>query len=140
MRLYRLVCLTDDATGVINGFDKYTSFDDACNAGAAWADYWSGHILMVVETNINENPELVEGTKAKFRRTPVNGTPHGTIAWYEHEQAWRSYNRHHSGQSVEEIARRGGFGLVELTQQLGRVPHTWLPDDRTNRRYFPKED
>lgn len=73
------------------------------------------------------------------RRAPVNGSPYGTVAWAEYEEAWRTYHRHHPEQSAERIAARGGFGLVELTSQLGRVPTTWLPDDRTSRRYFPIE-
>jgi hypothetical protein len=72
------------------------------------------------------------------RRAPVNGQPHGTVSWAEHEEAWRSYHRLHPRQDAETIAARGGFGLVELTQQLGRVPTTWQPDDRTDRRYFPR--
>jgi hypothetical protein len=72
------------------------------------------------------------------RRAKVNGAPHGTISWDEHLAAWETYNYHHRGQSAETINDRGGFGLVELTQQLGHVPTTWQPDDRTNRRYFPK--
>jgi hypothetical protein len=73
-------------------------------------------------------------------RALVNGAPHGTVSWEEHHQAWLSYARHHTGQSAQRINERGGFGLVELTQQLGHVPTSWLPDARTNRRYFPKED
>lgn len=72
------------------------------------------------------------------RRAKVNGAPHGTISWEEHLKAWETYHNYHFGQSAEEINKRGGFGLVELTSQLGHVPHTWLPDERTSRHYFPK--
>jgi hypothetical protein len=61
------------------------------------------------------------------RRAPVNGSPRGTIAWPEHEKAWEAYHRRHSGQSAETIAARGGFGIEELTYQLGHLPATWLP-------------
>lgn len=71
-------------------------------------------------------------------RAPVNGSPHGTISVVEHNEAWESYARNHPGQSARTIADRGGFGLVELTQQLGRLPTSWEPDDETRswwRRY-----
>lgn len=64
-------------------------------------------------------------------RAPVNGSPHGTVSIEEHEEAWAVYARHHSGQSALRIAERGGFGLLELTQQLGRLPTSWEPDDQT---------
>lgn len=73
------------------------------------------------------------------RRVPVNGSPHGTISWNEHQLAWLTYHYHHPQQTAETIAARGGFGIEELILQLGRVPTSWLPDERTNRRYFPKE-
>lgn len=67
------------------------------------------------------------------RRAPVNGSPHGTVAWSEHVEAWEAYHRHHSGQDAETIAARGGFGLLELTRQLGRLPATWRPSEATER-------
>lgn len=51
----------------------------------------------------------------------------GTIAWAEHEEAWRDYNRRYHGQSAERIAERGGFGYGELVDHLGHPPRTWEP-------------
>lgn len=68
---------------------------------------------------------------AQVRRAPVNGSPYGTVEWAEHVEAWEAYRRHHPGQSAERIAERGGFGLLELTQQLGRLPSTWQPSEAT---------
>lgn len=65
------------------------------------------------------------------RRARVNGAPHGTIAWSEHIKAWEVYATGHSGQSAERINERGGFGIGELTHQLGHPPLTWEPDERT---------
>lgn len=65
------------------------------------------------------------------RRAPVNGQPGGTVTWAEHVEAWESYTQSHPGQSAQRIAERGGFGLVELVTQLGGMPRTWQPDDRT---------
>jgi hypothetical protein len=62
-------------------------------------------------------------------RAPVNGPPGGTISWSEHEKAWEAYHRRHHGQDAETIASRGGFGLAELTIQLGHLPKTWRPGD-----------
>lgn len=61
------------------------------------------------------------------RRAPVNGSPRGTIAWSEHEKAWEAYHRRYRDQSAETIAARGGFGIEELTYQLGHLPTTWEP-------------
>lgn len=79
----------------------------------------------------HESAVAAETLTEAERRAPVNGSPHGTVAWSEHEDAWRAYARTHDGQSAERIAQRGGFGLVELVTQLGRMPSTWRPDDRT---------
>ena len=66
------------------------------------------------------------------RRAPVQGDrgkPHGTIAWWEHEQAWEGYARRFPGsarqQGPERIAERGGFGYGEVLDQLGHEPMTW---------------
>lgn len=72
------------------------------------------------------------------RRAPVQGNRRikqgdpgnapGTIAWDEHEQAWRVYNkRFGGGQSAERIAERQGFCYLELTDFLGHAPATWAP-------------
>lgn len=46
---------------------------------------------------------------------PHNGrVPHGIrfrIPWRIHLKAWKEYEKHYSGQSAEELADRGGFGL-----------------------------
>lgn len=49
----------------------------------------------------------------------------GTIAWAEHEAAWREYARRYGeSQSAERIAERGGFGHEELRMLLGHEPRT----------------
>lgn len=59
----------------------------------------------------------------------------GTIAWWEHVQAWREYARNYSSsQSAEDIAARGGFGYGELQRFLGHDPVTWQPRAREMRR------
>ena len=60
------------------------------------------------------------------RQAPGTMRP-GTIAWAEHEEAWRDYNRRYHGQSAERIAERGGFGYGELVDHLGHPPRTWEP-------------
>lgn len=72
------------------------------------------------------------------RRAPVQGNLRiargepghvpGTIAWGEHEEAWRAYNAKYRGdQSAERIAERQGFDYRELTEFLGHSPTTWRP-------------
>lgn len=51
--------------------------------------------------------------------------PPGTIAWSEHEEAWRGYAKRYSGQTAKRIAERGGFYYGELIEFLGREPTTW---------------
>jgi hypothetical protein len=54
--------------------------------------------------------------------------PPGTIAWSEHEEAWRAYSaRYGNDQSAQHIAERHGFGYYEITKLLGREPTTWVP-------------
>lgn len=66
-------------------------------------------------------------------RAPVNGSPFGTVSWAEHVEAWEPYARRFgASQSAERIAARGGFGLIELIQQLGRFPRTWEPNKTTD--------
>ena len=53
----------------------------------------------------------------------------GTVAWWEHEEAWMAYTGG-SGwdpQSAEVIAARHGFGYREMTDLLGHEPTTWKP-------------
>lgn len=76
-------------------------------------------------------------SNARERRAPVQGgdqtgKPPGTVAWWEHEQAWLDYSRRYSGQSAERIAERGGFGYWELMDHLGHEPTTWRPRDRAS--------
>lgn len=62
------------------------------------------------------------GARAGWRVSP------GTVAWEEHELAWRAYAaRYGSGQSAERIAERHGFGYDEITNLLGHEPKTWRP-------------
>jgi hypothetical protein len=41
---------------------------------------------------------------------------YGTIPWEIAERAWREYHRRYSDQSLEEIARRQGFGIEEMDE------------------------
>jgi len=69
------------------------------------------------------------------RRAPVQGeygarlrVPPGSIAWWEHEEAWRAYTVICGcDQSAERIAERHGFSYGELQMFLGRDPTTWKP-------------
>lgn len=71
------------------------------------------------------------------RRAPVQGEwvratrqrrPDGTVAWWEHLEAWEAYDKmFHNGQSAERMAERGGFGYSELVMFLGHEPTTWRP-------------
>jgi hypothetical protein len=67
-------------------------------------------------------------TDPRTRRAPVNGLRGFSIAWWEHESAWRRYGSRYS-QDAERIAARGGFGLQELIAYLGHGPASILPDD-----------
>ncbi len=60
-----------------------------------------------------------------------NAKPAGTIAWSEHEEAWRVYaKRYGTSQSAERIAERSGFSYDELLDFLEREPTTWKPRKR----------
>jgi hypothetical protein len=89
-------------------------------------------------------PEELEARRNATRRAPVQGEhlgrstyrkpraildlPGGTIAWSEHEEAWRVYaDCGHGNQSAERVAERGGFSFFELVDLLGRPPRTWAP-------------
>lgn len=69
------------------------------------------------------------------RRASVQGAhgylpfPEGTIAWWEHEEAWLAYAKRFgfTEQSAERMHERGGFGIMELCSFLGRPPSTWRP-------------
>jgi len=65
-------------------------------------------------------------------RAPVQGEfrvkPPGTIAWWEHVQAWEAYaQKWGNDQSAARIAERHGFGYRELVKLLGHEPTTWRP-------------
>lgn len=65
---------------------------------------------------------------APVQATRRLGKPPGTIAWAEHEEAWREYSRRYGrSQSAERITERGGFDYAELVEFLGREPTTWQP-------------
>lgn len=71
------------------------------------------------------------------RRASVQGAhgylpfPDGTIAWWEHEEAWLAYaKRFGTEQSAERMNERGGFGFMELCSFLGRPPSTWMRDEK----------
>ncbi len=50
----------------------------------------------------------------------------GSIAWAEHEEAWRAYAaRYGNDQDAERIHERGGFSYNELVDLLKREPATW---------------
>lgn len=66
------------------------------------------------------------------RRAPTQSNrafakPAGTVAWDEHERAWKAYARKYPGQSAERIAERGGFCYGEIADFLGHEPKTWRP-------------
>ena len=60
--------------------------------------------------------------------------PAGTIAWWEHLEAWEVYGRKYN-QSAEVVAQRGGFGRNELLTYLGHEPTTFeeYPNGRQRR-------
>ncbi len=70
------------------------------------------------------------------RRAPVQANrkldkPAGTIAWWEHEKAWKHYAAMYgTRQSAERIAERAGFCYGELVDHLGHEPETWEPRPR----------
>lgn len=82
---------------------------------------------------------------AQGRRVPVQNelyrgqwicTPPGTIAWSEHEEAWKAYCIKYRGcQTAEVIAHRGGFGIQELRDLLGHEPKTWMPRKEDGKTY-----
>lgn len=52
------------------------------------------------------------------------------IPWRIHQKAWEVYAQHHSCQSAERLAERGGFGLLELIYLLaGEDPYAPHSDD-----------
>jgi hypothetical protein len=62
--------------------------------------------------------------------------PAGTIAWWEHEEAWLGYRRKYPGsaarQDAQKIHDRAGFGYGELVEFLGHEPTTWQPRARVS--------
>ena len=76
---------------------------------------------------------------------PHNGwVPHGIrfrIPWRIHLKAWQEYAKNHSGQSAEELANRGGFGLEELIYLLaGENPLTSPSDSKMATDFFNRFD
>lgn len=74
----------------------------------------------------------VQGEGVSERHAEVTGKPYkpaGTVAWAEHEEAWRGYAERWPGsarhQDAGRIAERGGFGYREMTTLLGHEPTTW---------------
>lgn len=69
------------------------------------------------------------------RRAPVQGDhgkggrwihPPGTIAWWEHLEAYAAYAREYGySQTAERIAERGGFGKFEAEKLLRGPLKTW---------------
>ena len=67
----------------------------------------------------------------------VRDIPAGTVAWAEHEEAWRACEAEvlvlasrarevaKPGPSAERVAELGGFGYTEIRKYLGRAPTTW---------------
>jgi hypothetical protein len=65
--------------------------------------------------------------KGHPRREP-NAHPPGTVAWWEHVEAWEVYHKlYGNDQSAERMAERSGFGYLEMTDLLGHEPTTWKP-------------
>ena len=74
---------------------------------------------------------LVRPSSSQTTRTRHTGAPgvvEGTIAWWEHAEAWQQYDKKwHCDQSAERINELGGFGWHELVDFLGHEPTTWEP-------------
>ena len=87
--------------------------------------YHKGVSVLEVEGDIAKHPE----------RAPVQPncgaltgprSQSGSVTWQEHVEAWRAYNREHSGNPTpQRMAARWGFSYAELTHWLGREPTTW---------------
>lgn len=77
---------------------------------------------------IETNTDIEWHTVDDETRVPVNGMRGYTIAWWEHEAAWRKYSTRHA-QDAERVAERGGFGMTELIAYLGHGPTTIQPAD-----------
>jgi len=59
------------------------------------------------------------------------------VPWRIHEKAWQEYHKHYRSQSAEDIANRGGFGLVELIYLLaGEDPFSVRGDDSMLSDFF----
>ena len=72
------------------------------------------------------NVRLTPGDQAKLATEGLPGFAPGTIAWSEHEKAWRAYAmKYGDSQSAERIHERGGFSYCELLRFLGAPPRTW---------------
>jgi hypothetical protein len=76
----------------------------------------------------SEPPAADSPTPGTERRAPVQSDrehPNGSVAWWEHEQAWQDYHRRYPSQDAETIAKRAGFSYAELVDHLGHEPTTW---------------
>lgn len=63
-----------------------------------------------------------------LRDFPIQGG--GRIPWWLAELAYVYYAEHYHGQSLERLAERGGFGMVELISFLRREDvhdASWFP-------------
>ena len=69
--------------------------------------------------------------------------PHGIhfrVPWRIHEKAWRQYAQRYHGQSAEQLAERGGFGLEELIYLLAGEDPLDAKDDPMASGFFGKFD
>lgn len=89
----------------------------------------SQHLYAPTQASIYERrPDGTYGSGCPYRPRGSKGSVPGRIAWSEHEEAWREYNRQYgSGQSAQRLGERGGFDWFELCDLLGHEPVTWEP-------------
>jgi len=55
-------------------------------------------------------------TTRRFPVLDVRGRTHRTVPWSIAERAYAAYSRRFDGQSLEQLAERGGFGESELDE------------------------
>ena len=74
---------------------------------------------------------MIDKRRAPVQRTSRLAKPGGTIAWSEHEEAWKEFQKMHPAaaarQDAERVAERGGFGVAEVAKFLGHGPKTFEP-------------
>ena len=73
-------------------------------------------------------PTCTCGKRANVQRSRKLNKGDGTIAWWEHLDAYAVYSAQYgSEQSAQRIHERAGFSYSELIMFLGHEPTTWSP-------------